>query len=286
MGTTYTVKPGDNLSLIASRHGLKSWQQIYNDPANASFRLKRPNPNLIFPGDVLVIPGGSPGPTPGPLPSPVPPRPDPLTDPSEAQRIQALLDKHRSGARRMVEETLKALGEVRTAFDLFFEDPGQSAQLELANLFAVDGLQRFFAIDRNHRLFLPTLIGNFQNYLDAFPRLPRDQKPADFPTLVRDHPEELKDGQLTADTPPAFSDPPAGMFFTPRYREFNSAMPPLFAGFFPQVLQGMQVHEMGHFYFGFDDGDPRGRPTFAALKLAAAYDLLARQVAFKQRIAT
>jgi hypothetical protein len=65
MSTAYTVQKGDNLSLIAKRHGLKSWQEIYNDAENAEFRRKRPNPNLIFPGDVVIIPGG-PSPAPGP----------------------------------------------------------------------------------------------------------------------------------------------------------------------------------------------------------------------------
>lgn len=57
---TYVVKPGDTLSAIAKAHGLSSWQALYNDPANAVFRTKRPNPNLIFPGDQIVVPGGTP----------------------------------------------------------------------------------------------------------------------------------------------------------------------------------------------------------------------------------
>jgi LysM domain len=65
MSTAYTVQRGDNLSLIAKRYGLRSWQEIYNDAENAEFRRKRPNPNLIFPGDVVIVPGG-----PSPLPAP------------------------------------------------------------------------------------------------------------------------------------------------------------------------------------------------------------------------
>ena len=49
---TYTVQPGDNLSVIASRHyGWQDWTKIYN--AN---RNQIRNPNLIHPGQVLVIP--------------------------------------------------------------------------------------------------------------------------------------------------------------------------------------------------------------------------------------
>lgn len=61
MPTPYTVKPGDTLSAIASKHGMK-WQDIYNHPSNADFRRKRPNPNLIHPGDVIMIPDGATGP--------------------------------------------------------------------------------------------------------------------------------------------------------------------------------------------------------------------------------
>lgn len=55
IGGQYTVKSGDTLSGIAKLSDT-TWQQIYNDPSNAAFRAKRPNPNLIFPGDVINIP--------------------------------------------------------------------------------------------------------------------------------------------------------------------------------------------------------------------------------------
>jgi hypothetical protein len=59
----FTVRSGDNLSAIARRFGLKSFRDIYDHPDNAAFRIKRPNPNLIFPGDVVMIPdAGPPGP--------------------------------------------------------------------------------------------------------------------------------------------------------------------------------------------------------------------------------
>jgi hypothetical protein len=56
MGTRYTVKKGDSLSRIAARHGLPSWRIVYNSPENAVFRRRRPNPNLIQPGDELILP--------------------------------------------------------------------------------------------------------------------------------------------------------------------------------------------------------------------------------------
>src|SRR5262245_35413105 len=52
----YTVRAGDNLTRIASRHGIHHWQNIYLSEANTAFRDLRTDPNLIFPGDVIEIP--------------------------------------------------------------------------------------------------------------------------------------------------------------------------------------------------------------------------------------
>jgi len=56
MPIPYTVKAGDNLTAIAKKFGVPSWQSIYNSPDNAAFRAKRPNPNLIYAGDILMVP--------------------------------------------------------------------------------------------------------------------------------------------------------------------------------------------------------------------------------------
>jgi hypothetical protein len=61
MAFTYTVHPGDTLSAIARRHDLPSWQAIYFHPANAPFRARRPNPDLIRLGGVLILPLADPG---------------------------------------------------------------------------------------------------------------------------------------------------------------------------------------------------------------------------------
>jgi N-acetylmuramoyl-L-alanine amidase len=50
------VKKGDNLSSIARANGLKNWRSIYNHQDNKAFRKKRPDPNLIYPGDVIWLP--------------------------------------------------------------------------------------------------------------------------------------------------------------------------------------------------------------------------------------
>ncbi len=56
----HIIKSGDTLSGIARQYGIKSWQELYNHPSNASFRAKRRNPNLIFPGDRINIPTATP----------------------------------------------------------------------------------------------------------------------------------------------------------------------------------------------------------------------------------
>jgi phage tail-like protein len=52
----YTVKKGDWLQKIAEQKGLKSWHEIYDNPANAAFKKSHPNPNLIYPGDKIFVP--------------------------------------------------------------------------------------------------------------------------------------------------------------------------------------------------------------------------------------
>jgi Putative peptidoglycan binding domain len=56
MGLYYTAKQGDCLSSIAEEYGFVDYKSIYLAPENESFREKRPNPNIIFPGDILFIP--------------------------------------------------------------------------------------------------------------------------------------------------------------------------------------------------------------------------------------
>ena len=56
MMTLYVVSQGDFLSSITKSFGFTDWQTIYNDPLNVSLEKKRPNPNVIYSGDVLFIP--------------------------------------------------------------------------------------------------------------------------------------------------------------------------------------------------------------------------------------
>jgi Putative peptidoglycan binding domain len=56
LGETHTVKQGEYLSSIALDFGFSHWQTIYNHPQNADFKKKRPNPDILFPGDQVFIP--------------------------------------------------------------------------------------------------------------------------------------------------------------------------------------------------------------------------------------
>jgi hypothetical protein len=60
------------LSAIAKKNNLASWRDIYYHPDNAAFRRRRPNPDVIFPGDVVMLPdsaAGAPPVAPPPKPS-------------------------------------------------------------------------------------------------------------------------------------------------------------------------------------------------------------------------
>ncbi len=56
MSKSHIVRQGECLSRIADRYGFSDWRTIYNHPANSALRKKRPNPNILFPGDEIVIP--------------------------------------------------------------------------------------------------------------------------------------------------------------------------------------------------------------------------------------
>lgn len=44
------------MAAIAARYGFSDYRDIYEDPANAALKAKRPNPSLLFPGDVIEVP--------------------------------------------------------------------------------------------------------------------------------------------------------------------------------------------------------------------------------------
>jgi N-acetylmuramoyl-L-alanine amidase len=56
MATSHTIVQGECLSSIAEKYGFASWRAIYDHFSNADFRKARPNPNIVYPGDVVSIP--------------------------------------------------------------------------------------------------------------------------------------------------------------------------------------------------------------------------------------
>jgi len=56
MAKKHIVRQGECFSRIAARYGFTDWRALYDHPANSKLRKKRPNPNVIFPGDTIVVP--------------------------------------------------------------------------------------------------------------------------------------------------------------------------------------------------------------------------------------
>jgi N-acetylmuramoyl-L-alanine amidase len=59
MAQTHKVRRGDCLASIAKQYGFTDWKKIYEAAENAELRRKRPNPNVLYPGDLVVIPAKS-----------------------------------------------------------------------------------------------------------------------------------------------------------------------------------------------------------------------------------
>jgi N-acetylmuramoyl-L-alanine amidase len=56
MPRKHVVQRHDCLVSIARHFGFVDYRDIYEDALNEDFRLQRPDPNVIFPGDVIMIP--------------------------------------------------------------------------------------------------------------------------------------------------------------------------------------------------------------------------------------
>ena len=56
MATKHTVAQGETLTRIAKQYEFVDPETIYQHESNKAFREKRPDPNIIFPGDEINIP--------------------------------------------------------------------------------------------------------------------------------------------------------------------------------------------------------------------------------------
>src|SRR5213593_3181575 len=54
--TKHIVQPGEHLVRIASEHGFRSHESIWNHPGNSGLKKNRDNPNVLAPGDEIQIP--------------------------------------------------------------------------------------------------------------------------------------------------------------------------------------------------------------------------------------
>jgi phage tail protein X len=52
----HVVRRGDSLDAIAKAAGYRDWQVVYKSKCNSKLRAARPNPNLIQPGDIVMLP--------------------------------------------------------------------------------------------------------------------------------------------------------------------------------------------------------------------------------------
>ena len=52
----HILQSGETLSTVARRYGIKNWRDIYDAPCNDSLREKRPDPNKVKSGDMVMIP--------------------------------------------------------------------------------------------------------------------------------------------------------------------------------------------------------------------------------------
>jgi hypothetical protein len=56
MSKMHTVKQGETMILIAHQNGFMSWETIWNHERNNALREKRPNPQTLYPGDLIFLP--------------------------------------------------------------------------------------------------------------------------------------------------------------------------------------------------------------------------------------
>lgn len=60
MPKQHVVKQGECLPQIARKYGFADARLVYDHPSNAELRRKRPDPNVLFPGDRVTIPDAVP----------------------------------------------------------------------------------------------------------------------------------------------------------------------------------------------------------------------------------
>jgi hypothetical protein len=60
MPTSHTVRLGDCFGGLAKQYGFSDYKKLYDDPANATLKTNRPNPNVLAESDVVSVPDRTP----------------------------------------------------------------------------------------------------------------------------------------------------------------------------------------------------------------------------------
>jgi LysM domain len=96
---TYVVKKGNTLSKIAKQYDFSDWKDIWNDKLNRELVSTRKKPELIQPGDKIVIP------------------PNPKVE-AELERLQLVLER----LRKVREECEKGYDDLEEDLEKQYED--------------------------------------------------------------------------------------------------------------------------------------------------------------------
>ena len=56
MGELHSIRPGDHLSRVAAQRGFRSYQPLWDHPANLTLRKERGSPHILADGDLVAIP--------------------------------------------------------------------------------------------------------------------------------------------------------------------------------------------------------------------------------------
>ena len=212
----------------------------------------------------------------------VPNKPDPAINPLEKQRVETLLAQHRLILPVLITNAMRVLGQCKIALSLAKSSPFQAGQALRQNSLGIDGLSRHFHISGNNLSEIDKVLNNYAKLLLNLNRLPIDQVATDYPTFLRDNPELALNKDGTPAKVPAFSDRQLNkMFYNPIYRIVSGEKEP-FGGLAPIALQGIQIHEMCHFYLNMDDGDPSISTTARCLQLAQSYQRFVMQLVLKR----
>ncbi len=212
----------------------------------------------------------------------VPNKPDPAINPLEKQRVETLLAQHRLILPVLITNAMRVLGQCKIALFLAKSSPFQAGQALRQNSLGIDGLSRHFHISGNNLSEIDKVLNNYAKLLLNLNRLPIDQVATDYPTFLRDNPELALNKDGTPAKVPAFSDRQLNkMFYNPIYRIVSGEKEP-FGGLAPIALQGIQIHEMCHFYLNMDDGDPSISTTARCLQLAQSYQRFVMQLVLKR----